>query len=988
MMDDPACSQHDICDLNDEKSSITGGKSVSEIVQLLRAKTKPKISKGLDEDGDDQPCKTNQAFPWMGKFTNTLCKDVIVEPTLKKLDQLITQFLKHISEDVKQCYKKPKRAYKLRMRMNTFLVFFHMMYWEFKKPLEHTSYLDKMSDILAHYIDVEMKSSRRGREHPKKISERICSSLYLFLDNSLDHILDTVLKAKFFVKKYSDICAPIMARLLKENPGQKGETAYVRYLLSFKLWKKLAGKEHYLNINKEAVTKLKPPPDFAEKLKSGQFSNVLPYVSKSEKDRLTLFFMQSPFNIKRKAQLFLKDGRRIQPTSDIEKDFLFEDDFNLNNLFDDVSQDDENNPDLMNEIWNSIKESESEAVCLDDLFSIGNLNEEEKIIIDLTKPSKEKTKKISKEEPNGVLKAGIKKRKPLKFNSCLSLKNVLSKESSELIRTEKSKSLLTNNFKEDSYAGIKAEESLKKEEKSSLSSSQCSEQQKPQKPCATVEPEQSKEIEPDSQSKGTNVVLIKIPQKIQLNSSETGNIAKDDQFQTNSENSIRPLFSNIDHNINSGINFEVRNLPSGIPDSSGICDEVKVEANSDEIFVVSNLYKDIKGDEVPMGDQLVAQEVIIGTEMSQDNVCTEFVTMDENGQGKIEQHDIMNVISISKDPSTFGCDSVVINSGAWKKSQDKQEIQIEIVSLLENQNTANGTSQLKGSYPKEQSSVSPENHQFLSSIVASSESNDNYVSFDRRHDSYIYNDIFLTRLFSEVNADDGSDDDNRCNNHSRYAGGGKIPAFREQSEESKSDGGEEFESASPASRSDSQRSIVEASPEMNNAQPTQTDPNSQDFDPPEKSLPSVPFKGEILSQPNMVTVEKSSSPPLKEVSVSLPYISGLNHFSDYQTNKEKIFPKVKQGSSRPSSSLKRKRAEKIIEEQEPSDSDDDIPLFCLEQAEKTEKKSSKEKLKRKYNKTRSSSSSRLKPKSNQPSPTVDKPSPPPVKKKRRSRRKR
>uniref|UniRef100_A0A1B6F6R7 Uncharacterized protein n=2 Tax=Cuerna arida TaxID=1464854 RepID=A0A1B6F6R7_9HEMI len=987
-MDDyPVYNQQDMCDLNDEKTSITGGKSVSEIVQLLRTKAKLKISKGLEdsEDVDDQPSKSNQVFPWMTKFT-ALCKEVILEPNIKKLDELITQFLKYIGEDIKQCYNKPKRAYKLRTRMNVFMVFFHMMYWEIKKPLEHTSYLDKMSDLLAHYIDVEMKSSRRGREHPKKISERICTSLYLFLDKSPDHILDTVLKAKFFVKKYSDICVPVMARLLNDNPGQVYETTYVRYLLSFKLWKKLAGKEHYVNINKEAVAKLKPPPDFAEKLKSGLFSNVLPYVSKSEKDRITLFFMQSPFNVKKKAQLFLKDGRKVQPTGDLEKAFLFEEDFNLNNLFVDDSQDDENNPDLMNEIWGSIMESDPESVCMDDLF-MENLNEDEKIIIDLEKTkSKEKIKKVSKEKTNGVLKGPTKKRKSVKFSSCISVKNVLNKESSELIRTEKPKSLIPVTSKEDSSFStlLKLEESLKKEDKSSLSSSPCSDPQKHLKPCATVEPEQCKEVEPDSQSKSKNLIHVKSPQKISFNSLETVNRAKDDQLKSNSENSVRSLNLNTDYNISSGASTEVGGFPSEVADSSGICEDVKVE-NSEEIYVYTDqLYKAIKEGEVPMG---VAEEVVIGSEMTQDDnnmYGPKILIMNENGQGKLEHHDIMNVISLSKDPTIFGSEPVIINSSACGKSQDKQEVQTEIVSLLENQNSVNGTNQPKGNCTKEQSSVSPENHQFLSSIVASSESSDNYVSFDRRHDSYIYNDIFLTRLFSEVNGDDGSDDDNRCNNRSRYAGGGKIPAFREQSEESKSDGGEEFESPSPASRSDSQRSTVEASPDINNTQPTHSDIISQDYDQADKS----PL---VLTQPTMVSEQKSSSPPLREVSVSLPYISGLENLNDYVTNKEKIFPQAKQSTSRQSSSHhKRKRAEKVVEEQEPSESDDDVPLFCLEeQAEEIEKKSSKEKSRRTYNKTRSTSSSRSKSKSSQQTPpTVDKPPSQAVKRKRRSRRKR
>lgn len=79
---------------------------------------------------------------------------------------------------------------------------------------------------------------------------------------------------------------------------------YVRYLLAFKLWKRFVEKkEERVRINKIAASKLTPPTGFLDKLRSGMFNGILPYVSKSEKERITLFLMRAPFNVKEKAEV-------------------------------------------------------------------------------------------------------------------------------------------------------------------------------------------------------------------------------------------------------------------------------------------------------------------------------------------------------------------------------------------------------------------------------------------------------------------------------------------------------------------------------------------------------------------------------------------------------------------------------------------------------------------------------------------------------------
>jgi hypothetical protein len=45
------------------------------------------------EDAEEQPNKTSQIFPWIKKFT-AQCREVIPDPSIKKLDELITTFLK------------------------------------------------------------------------------------------------------------------------------------------------------------------------------------------------------------------------------------------------------------------------------------------------------------------------------------------------------------------------------------------------------------------------------------------------------------------------------------------------------------------------------------------------------------------------------------------------------------------------------------------------------------------------------------------------------------------------------------------------------------------------------------------------------------------------------------------------------------------------------------------------------------------------------
>lgn len=81
------------------------------------------------------------------------------------------------------------------------------------------------------------------------------------------------------------------------------DETYIRYLLAFKLWKKVAGKDQISSIVTHAINMLKPPVDFAVRLKVGSFANVLPFPFGWRKGSVTNFFMRSPFSVKEKAKV-------------------------------------------------------------------------------------------------------------------------------------------------------------------------------------------------------------------------------------------------------------------------------------------------------------------------------------------------------------------------------------------------------------------------------------------------------------------------------------------------------------------------------------------------------------------------------------------------------------------------------------------------------------------------------------------------------------
>ncbi|CAG2054106.1 unnamed protein product [Timema podura] len=218
--------------------------------------------------GDEK--KMQALLPWIKSF-NSLCQSVVGCRSLKRLEKLLQIFWKNMSDPVKKSLKMTNRTAKLKKYMSEVLLFFHM------------SYLDLQEPTIEPY--------RHTMRPP-------------LVDNSEVHILDAILKARLINKNNEKICNPILGKVLnlvRPSTAPMYTMLYVRYLLAYKLWKKVVGNaEEKKRINKLAALKLSAPTELTEKVVL--WPSVLPKVPKSKKN-VTLFLMQAKFDLKKSCQV-------------------------------------------------------------------------------------------------------------------------------------------------------------------------------------------------------------------------------------------------------------------------------------------------------------------------------------------------------------------------------------------------------------------------------------------------------------------------------------------------------------------------------------------------------------------------------------------------------------------------------------------------------------------------------------------------------------
>ncbi|KAK3929079.1 Titin-like protein [Frankliniella fusca] len=259
-------------------------------------------------------------FPWLNSFSKQ-CRAAIGSKSMKQLDDLLSAYIEHVTPHYRDCHKLPNKAAKLKRNINDTMIFFHMLYMDIREPIENSFYYDKMTELMAMYLDLEITAARRGKDTEKTVTNKLSTSLYTFLDYSEDHILDALLKTKLINKHSKKVCVPLLRKILSELVVRRplAELTYVRFLLSFKLWKNVvADVEERRAINKLAVQRLHPPPEyFLDHEIARCHTEVLPRIPKSKKN-CTLFYLGAKFSVKDacRVRVFQASAGMFVKTSD------------------------------------------------------------------------------------------------------------------------------------------------------------------------------------------------------------------------------------------------------------------------------------------------------------------------------------------------------------------------------------------------------------------------------------------------------------------------------------------------------------------------------------------------------------------------------------------------------------------------------------------------------------------------------------------------
>ncbi|XP_016658476.1 uncharacterized protein LOC107883288 [Acyrthosiphon pisum] len=256
-------------------------------------------------------------------------------------------FCKIIPQDVRGCRNKINKSSLVKSYLEQSMLFFRGYYKTIKKDKGDTLdviYYDGMSSMVAYYIDLDLMSNQRFKENPShiKISSKINTMLFGFLDQKIEYIFDSVFQLFYLfnvkcMPNVESIMLPVCRKLLSNHPMPRkiNFLTYMRYILCFKLWKRLINnsssmgesvKRNKLEILTKYLEQLNVPNDFMSQYekynwpnwptfpKSIMYSNKKQHSSQIDLKKISLFLYDENFPIKK----CYKDILNAAPEKDIQ----------------------------------------------------------------------------------------------------------------------------------------------------------------------------------------------------------------------------------------------------------------------------------------------------------------------------------------------------------------------------------------------------------------------------------------------------------------------------------------------------------------------------------------------------------------------------------------------------------------------------------------------------------------------------------------------
>ncbi|XP_034941821.1 uncharacterized protein [Chelonus insularis] len=251
---------------------------------------------------------------WIAKFKSMCLTNMDNSSTLINL---MTYFIRNVRPTVAECQTKPLRADKLKGFIGETLLFFMYYYKSHEGSHDRTIYMDLMSDLLAMYIDLELKASKKSCEYHERISGRLASYLYVYLENSAEYLMDTILKIRFMSSTYYQIINPLLTKIFRVVPEHPtSNLMYVRYFLVYRIWKRITKDSNSKNdVNSRALSSLASYPT---SLPQYVTDHVLPKVPNNQKVSTRLLLTQH-IELEKSCEAFIKFCKKSRIFKDPEE---------------------------------------------------------------------------------------------------------------------------------------------------------------------------------------------------------------------------------------------------------------------------------------------------------------------------------------------------------------------------------------------------------------------------------------------------------------------------------------------------------------------------------------------------------------------------------------------------------------------------------------------------------------------------------------------
>ncbi|XP_029172592.1 uncharacterized protein LOC114941691 isoform X2 [Nylanderia fulva] len=258
-------------------------------------------------NSDDAKSTVIELFPWLSEFKK-MCKCKYADKSMASLAELMQYYIRNVNISVKECYTKPLKAAQLKESISETLFLFLYIYRELSEDRNRSIYLNNMSDLLALYIDMELKASKKSKEDHSRICTRLISCLYIYLEHSIEHLLDTLLKIQLMSQNYHRILDPIIKKVTNKIPVHPESTImYSRYFLIYYLWKSV-NKEKKSQIITTAIASLGAPP---AAFPPCMLEDVLPKVPKCQPNPAK-YLMNQKLEIRKCCELFTQFCRETR----------------------------------------------------------------------------------------------------------------------------------------------------------------------------------------------------------------------------------------------------------------------------------------------------------------------------------------------------------------------------------------------------------------------------------------------------------------------------------------------------------------------------------------------------------------------------------------------------------------------------------------------------------------------------------------------------